>query len=140
MKSIVLGGWLAPVVAFGVLLHAVPAISAAAPSPDSLIALAQRHSPSLAALRARVQAARERVRPAGALPDPSLEVMLQDVDFPRWTVGEETVIELSQRGRHYDEVLNDLRTWLTASNITAEPLAGGKTAWALARLVQVASS
>lgn len=89
MKSIVLGGWLAPVVALGVWLHAVPARSAAAPSPDTLIALAQRHSPSLAAMRARVQAARERVRPAGALPDPTLEVMLQNVDFPRWTVGEE---------------------------------------------------
>jgi len=59
-----------------------------APPPDSLVALALSRAPSLAALRARVQEARELVRPAGALPNPMLEVMLQDVGFPRWTVGE----------------------------------------------------
>ncbi len=61
----------------------------AAVSPDSLVALALRNAPSLAALRARVQQARKLVRPAGALPNPMLEVMLQDVGFPRWTVGDE---------------------------------------------------
>ena len=42
-----------------------------------------------------VRAAREMVRPAGALPNPMVEVMLQDLDFPRWTVGE---MEMSMVG------------------------------------------
>ncbi len=89
MRSVLLRGCLVLVVAFEALVDVLPAKSAVAPSPDTLIAIALRHAPSLAALRAQVQAARERVRPAGALPDPTLEVMLQDVGFPRWTVGEE---------------------------------------------------
>jgi len=60
-----------------------------APSPDSLVALALQHAPSLAALAARVQEAQELVRPAGALPDPMVELMVQDVGFPGWTFGEE---------------------------------------------------
>lgn len=60
-----------------------------APSPDELVALALHRAPSLAARAARVQEARELVRPAGALPDPMVELMVQDVGFPRWTVGEE---------------------------------------------------
>jgi outer membrane protein TolC len=57
--------------------------------PDELVALALQRAPSLAALQARVQEAREMVRPAGALPNPMVELMLQDVGFPRWTVGKE---------------------------------------------------
>jgi outer membrane protein TolC len=60
-----------------------------APPPDELVALALQRAPSLAALEARVQEARELVRPAGALPNPMVELMLQDVGFPEWTVGEE---------------------------------------------------
>ena len=60
-----------------------------APPPDELVALALQHAPSLAALAARVQEAREMVRPAGALPNPMVELMVQDIGFPRWTVGEE---------------------------------------------------
>jgi outer membrane protein, heavy metal efflux system len=60
-----------------------------APPPDELVALALQRAPSLAALAARVQAAREMVRPAGALPNPMLELMIQDIGFPRWTVGDE---------------------------------------------------
>ena len=60
-----------------------------APPPDELVALALQRAPSLAALAARVQEARELVRPAGALPNPMVELMVQDVGFPRWTVGEE---------------------------------------------------
>ncbi len=60
-----------------------------APSPDELAALALQRAPSLAALAARVQEAREMVRPAGALPNPMVELMIQDIGFPRWTVGEE---------------------------------------------------
>ncbi len=36
---------------------------------------------------ARAAAAREMVAPAGALPDPTVELMLQDEGFPEWTVG-----------------------------------------------------
>lgn len=60
-----------------------------APPVDSLVASALSRSPSLAELRARVQGARERVRGAGALPNPMVELMLQDVGFPAYTVGEE---------------------------------------------------
>ena len=60
-----------------------------APPLDELVARALQRAPSLAELKARVQEAREMVRPAGALPDPMVEVMLQDVGFPRWTVGGE---------------------------------------------------
>jgi len=60
-----------------------------APPPDELVARALQRSPSLAALEARVREAREMVRPAGALPNPMVELMLQDIGFPRWTVGEE---------------------------------------------------
>jgi outer membrane protein TolC len=60
-----------------------------APPPEQLVALALQRAPSLAALAARVQEARELVRPAGALPDPMVELMIQDVGFPTWTVGDE---------------------------------------------------
>jgi cobalt-zinc-cadmium efflux system outer membrane protein len=60
-----------------------------APPPDEFVALALQHAPSLTALAARLEEARELVRPAGALPDPMVELMVQDIGFPRWTVGEE---------------------------------------------------
>jgi len=63
--------------------------AAEAPDPDELVALALRNSPSVAALEARVQQAQEMVRPAGAPPDPMVGLMIQDVGFPKWTVGEE---------------------------------------------------
>lgn len=56
---------------------------------DSLVAEALARSPALAALRARAAAGNERVAPAGALPDPMVEWMLQDVAFPAVTLGEE---------------------------------------------------
>lgn len=62
---------------------------AEAPPVEALVAEALARSPRLAARTADVAAARELERPAGALPDPVLEVMLQDVGFPEWTVGEE---------------------------------------------------
>ncbi|MHB8079938.1 MAG: TolC family protein [Candidatus Krumholzibacteriia bacterium] len=54
---------------------------------DSLVSEALARSPALAALQAREAAAVERVDPAGALPDPMVEVMLQDVGFPTLTLG-----------------------------------------------------
>jgi outer membrane protein, heavy metal efflux system len=60
-----------------------------APPLDELVARALQRAPSLAVLAARVQETRELVRPAGALPDPMIELMVQDIGFPRWTVGDE---------------------------------------------------
>lgn len=73
-----------------------------APPVDQLVAEALGRAPSIAALRARLAAAREMVAAAGALPDPMVEVMLQDMGFPRWTVGTE---EMSMIG---PEVRQDL--------------------------------
>ena len=53
-----------------------------APPVDELVARALDQSPSLAALRSRLSSARQRVAPAGALPDPMLAVMYQDVGAP----------------------------------------------------------
>jgi outer membrane protein TolC len=60
-----------------------------APPVEQLVAEALARAPSIAALRARLAAAREMVEPAGALPDPTAELMLQDIGFPKWTVGSE---------------------------------------------------
>jgi outer membrane protein TolC len=60
-----------------------------APPVDDLVARALERAPSLAELAARVQAARQLVRPAGALPDPMVELAVQDIGFPRWTFGTE---------------------------------------------------
>ena len=66
-----------------------------APSVDELVALALERAPSLAAQRAAVEAARQMEKPAAALPDPMVEAMLQNADFPRFTIGEE---EMSMAG------------------------------------------
>jgi cobalt-zinc-cadmium efflux system outer membrane protein len=60
-----------------------------APSVDVLVAEALARSPSLAAVRSRTTSAREMERPAGALPDPTVEAMVQDADFPNYTIGTE---------------------------------------------------
>ena len=78
-----------------VILGCQPALPQAAPSVEALVAEALDRSPSVAALEARLAAAHEMVAPAGALPDPMVEAMLQDVGFPRDTVGRE---EMSMRG------------------------------------------
>ena len=53
-----------------------------APPVEDLVTRALEQSPSLAALRARLSSSRHRVAPAGALPDPMLAVMYQDVGAP----------------------------------------------------------
>lgn len=58
-----------------------------APPVEELVAAALDRAPSLEALRSRLAAAREMVAPAGALPDPMVEVVLQDMSFPKYTVG-----------------------------------------------------
>ena len=62
---------------------------ASAPPVEQLVQQAISSTPSVAALQAKLAAARELVAPAGALPDPMVELMLQDIGFPRWTVGSE---------------------------------------------------
>lgn len=61
---------------------------AAAPA-DELVREALGRAPAIAARAAAVDAARALEEPAGALPNPTLELMLQDAGFPDWTVGEE---------------------------------------------------
>lgn len=58
-----------------------------APPVEELVAATLERSPSVAAARARLAAAREMIAPAGALPNPMVEIMLTDVAFPRYTVG-----------------------------------------------------
>jgi outer membrane protein, heavy metal efflux system len=60
---------------------------AAAAPVDELIKDALDHSPSVGALRARLESARQMARVPG-LPNPVFEVMTQDAGFPKWTVGE----------------------------------------------------
>jgi outer membrane protein TolC len=68
---------------------AAAAIAAVAPPVEELVDEALERAPSLAAARARVAAAREMIAPAGALPNPMVELALTDVAFPRFTVGSE---------------------------------------------------
>lgn len=58
------------------------------PAADELVRMALDGSPALAALREGLAAAREMERPATALPDPMVEGMLQNEEFPDYTVGE----------------------------------------------------
>jgi outer membrane protein TolC len=77
---------------------ATPASAAdgpAAPPVDELIARVLERAPTVAALRARLQAARERVRPAGAFPDPMLEAGVQWMGAPR--IGANSVASLEFR-------------------------------------------
>lgn len=60
---------------------------ASAPPADELVAAALGHAPSIAVLKARLAAARELIAPAGALPDPMVEIVLLDMSFPKYTVG-----------------------------------------------------
>ncbi len=70
---------------------AAPQATAPAPAAtpvEELVALALERSPALAARRAALAAARQMEVPATALPDPMVEGMLQNADFPNYTVGE----------------------------------------------------
>ncbi len=60
----------------------------AAPDVEALVETALSRAPSLAALQARLSAARQREEPAGALPDPMIEARLQNISLDEWTVGE----------------------------------------------------
>jgi cobalt-zinc-cadmium efflux system outer membrane protein len=73
-----------------------------APPVEQLVAEALARAPSVAAMQAKLSAAHELISPAGALPDPMLDFTLQDVAFPRWTVGSE---EMSMIGPGYEQEL-----------------------------------
>ncbi len=81
-----------------VVIAAIPAAAATAqpgarperseaPTVEELVEKALSGAPSIAAMRARLAGARELIAPAGALPDPMLALTLQDMSFPKWTVG-----------------------------------------------------
>jgi len=60
---------------------------APAPPVEALVALGLERSPSVAAVEHALAAAREMVAPAGALPDPMVELMLQNAGLTDYTVG-----------------------------------------------------
>ncbi len=85
------------------LMALLPTVIVPQPSTpvlDSWIAEALASSPTLEELRARLDAADSRQEPASLPPDPMIEAMLQDIDFPRNTVGREDMsmigVELRQ--------------------------------------------
>jgi outer membrane protein TolC len=73
-----------------------------APPVEELVRVALDRAPSIAALLARMAAAREAVAAAGALPNPMVELMLQDASFPRFTVG---TMEMSMIGPEVRQAL-----------------------------------
>ncbi len=64
-----------------------PSTQSSAPPVDALIERALARAPSLAAQKTRVEAARAVLQAAGAVPNPMVEVMYQDFNFPRYTIG-----------------------------------------------------
>lgn len=85
------------------LMALLPTVIAPQPSTpvlDLWITEALASSPTLEELRARLDAAESRQDPASLPPDPMIEAMLQDIDFPRNTVGREDMsmigVELRQ--------------------------------------------
>ena len=86
---------LLPLIALSVLTAAPAAAQTTdlstgpAATVDALVAEALSRSPALAAARSRLAAAREMEAPASALPDPTVEAMLQDAGFPSYTIGSE---------------------------------------------------
>jgi cobalt-zinc-cadmium efflux system outer membrane protein len=64
-----------------------PAEPQSAPPVEDLVARALERSPALAARRAAIASAREMEKPAAALPDPMVEAMIQNEDFPNYTLG-----------------------------------------------------
>ncbi len=61
--------------------------AAPAPPVESLVERALARAPSLAARRARVDAAQLALRAAGTLPNPMVEFEYRDFNFPRYTIG-----------------------------------------------------
>lgn len=89
--SSVLVFWYLPVSAVVEGRGASPARSAGLPAPpvEELVARALDRSSEMAVLRARLEAARELILPAGALPNPMTSITYAEVDVPRFGVGRE---------------------------------------------------
>ncbi len=68
---------------FALLLMACLPLAVAEPLPgasvESLLAAAREHSPDIRMTRSEAEAARERIQPAGALPDPVLRIELENI-------------------------------------------------------------
>jgi len=104
----------------GSLLVACAALPAGAqPTLQDLVREALANHPALGALHERLAAARELIAPAGALPDPMVELTLTEAatsGFPRISLGEEPMsmfgVELRQgllRGRKRDAARDVVR-------------------------------
>lgn len=72
-----------PALAAALLLSALVGTAQAEPLPgasvESLLAAAREHSPDVRMVRLEAEAARERIQPAGALPDPVLRIELENI-------------------------------------------------------------
>lgn len=71
------------------LVSASAEVEISAPPIDDLIQEALEKNPSILSMQKRILSTQERELPEGALPDPMVELMLQDVNFPSITVGDE---------------------------------------------------
>jgi len=74
--------WMSPATACGQDASADPA-----PPVEALVARALERAPSLAARRARLEAANAAVPASDALPDPMVEFEYRMFNFPEWTIG-----------------------------------------------------
>jgi len=68
----------------------------AAPSVDELAKAALEQAPTISALRSRLKAANERITAADAFPDPTLEVVLQEVGVYRFDPASNFLVEYRQ--------------------------------------------
>ena len=57
------------------------------------------------------------------------------VSIERWTIKEESIVEVSKRGEDQSNALKEIRSWLQGAGVAGEEISGGKTAWALRLLV-----
>lgn len=89
--------WIGVAAAVAAALVLVPCATAgtAAPPLEELVTQALERSPSLTALEARLAAAREMVAPAGALPNPMAETVLQNIGLDDFTLGDQDMSMLS---------------------------------------------
>lgn len=92
-------------------LPAQAAETASVPGAEvqELLALAQTQNPELAAMRHEAEAAAGRIAPAGALPDPSFRIALQD--FTNKASGAATTLVPSEVGSTYYRVMQPLPFW-----------------------------
>ena len=76
----------------------------------------------------------ELIRAYGPLTSVKREIA-GSVSIERWTIKEESIIEISKRGENQSFALKEIRSWLQVAGVEGEEISGGKTAWALRLLV-----